>query len=164
MAPKVKITPEAAASEAAVPDVVPETAASEEAAAPVAVPEAAASEAAAPVGARVSAPSEDGAAPAAEPAPAPAARRTPAETATAARASVLGVFDALAPGHAHAALGGALGLLCALLVFWIGLWNTLVIALFVVAGVALGQLLDGDGTIIARLRRLVSGLATRDEA
>ena len=65
------------------------------------------------------------------------------------------------PGRVNAVLGGMVGLVLALMVFAIGFWKTLFVALFVLVGVALGQYLDGDPKIIDFLRRIVS--ATRGD-
>ncbi|MDD5800228.1 MAG: DUF2273 domain-containing protein [Coriobacteriales bacterium] len=59
------------------------------------------------------------------------------------------------PGHENAVLFGFLGFLVALLVFIIGFWQTLFIALVVLVGVAIGQKLDGDPKIINAVRRFV---------
>lgn len=60
------------------------------------------------------------------------------------------------PGHEKAFWGGVCGLLCALAFFAIGLWRTLVVVALVTAGVAAGQVLDGDPRIVDALRRLLS--------
>lgn len=58
-------------------------------------------------------------------------------------------------GHEHAALGGLVGLVVAILVFVIGFWEMLFVSLLVVAGVSLGQYLDGDPKIVNLIRRLL---------
>ena len=58
------------------------------------------------------------------------------------------------PGHEKAFWGGVIGLLVALVFFAIGFWRTLVIAVLVVAGVAAGQVLDGDPKIVNALRHI----------
>lgn len=58
------------------------------------------------------------------------------------------------PGHRNAFWGGVAGLVVALLVFAIGILRTLLIALLVVAGVAVGQVADGDPRILNALRAL----------
>jgi uncharacterized membrane protein len=58
------------------------------------------------------------------------------------------------PGHEHAFLGGVIGLVIAVLIFIVGIAKTLAITVFVVAGIAVGQLLDGDPKIINALRAL----------
>lgn len=61
------------------------------------------------------------------------------------------------PGHENAVIFGALGLIAAILIFVVGVWRTLVIVLFVVAGVAIGQVADGDPKILRTVQRLLSG-------
>ncbi|MGN0071247.1 MAG: DUF2273 domain-containing protein [Atopobiaceae bacterium] len=58
------------------------------------------------------------------------------------------------PGHENAVLCGVLGLIVAILLFAIGFWATLLVALCVTVGVAIGQLLDGDPKIIEFVRGL----------
>jgi len=58
------------------------------------------------------------------------------------------------PGHEHAVIGGVIGLVAAILLFTIGIFKTLVIAVFVVLGVALGQYLDGDPRLIRTFMHL----------
>lgn len=60
------------------------------------------------------------------------------------------------PGHENAFWGGVAGLVIALLVFVVGITKTLIVALLVVVGVAVGQLADGDPKIINALRRFFS--------
>jgi uncharacterized membrane protein len=62
--------------------------------------------------------------------------------------------QALLSGHEHAFLGGVIGLVIAVLIFIVGIAKTLAITVFVVAGIAVGQLLDGDPKIINALRAL----------
>jgi uncharacterized membrane protein len=59
------------------------------------------------------------------------------------------------PGHGNAIFFGLVGLIAAILVFSLGFWRTLLIAVLVVAGVAFGQYLDGDPRIVNALRRLI---------
>lgn len=59
------------------------------------------------------------------------------------------------PGHENAVLCGVLGLIVAILLFAIGFWATLLVALCVTVGVAIGQLLDGDPKIITFFRGLI---------
>ena len=66
------------------------------------------------------------------------------------------------PGHEHAVLGGIAGLVIALLIFLVGIWQTVFVTLLVCAGVAFGQYLDGDPKIINLLRRFLAG-GTGDE-
>lgn len=60
------------------------------------------------------------------------------------------------PGHENAFWGGVIGLLVAVAFFALGPWRTALIAVLVVAGVAAGQMLDGDPKIINTLRKLFS--------
>lgn len=60
------------------------------------------------------------------------------------------------PGHEKAFWGGVTGLLVALLLFAIGFFRTLLIAVLVVAGVAVGQALDGDPKIVNLVRAFLS--------
>lgn len=59
------------------------------------------------------------------------------------------------PGHQNAVLGGLAGLVVALLLFWIGLFKTLVIVVLVLVGVACGQLVDGDPKLVRIVQRLM---------
>mgnify|MGYP001746135773 FL=1 len=56
--------------------------------------------------------------------------------------------------HTGAIIGGFLGLLFAILLFTFGLFKMLVVALFVLIGVAIGQIFDGKATILAKIRSL----------
>ena len=106
-----------------------------------------------------SAPAQAAAAPEpAAPAAAPAAeeQRSVADNIEHMRSATRGFLSSVAPGHEHAVLGGLLGLLVACLVFWIGIPRTLVLCLFAVAGVAVGQALDGDPKIVKAIVRLVN--------
>ena len=58
------------------------------------------------------------------------------------------------PGHVNAVVFGFVGFALALLLFMIGLWQTILIALLVACGVAFGQYLDGDPRIIRFVGRL----------
>ena len=60
------------------------------------------------------------------------------------------------PGHEHAFWGGVCGLLAAVLLFAIGLWRAIVVAVLVTLGVAAGQAIDGDARIVRAVRRLFS--------
>lgn len=51
------------------------------------------------------------------------------------------------PGHEKAFVGGVVGFVLALMVLFAGFWPTLLIVVFVVAGIAVGQLLEGDPKI-----------------
>ena len=59
------------------------------------------------------------------------------------------------PNSRHAVLGGICGLIVAILLFTIGVVQTLVVVLFVTAGVAAGQFLDGDPKIARALQSLL---------
>lgn len=67
-------------------------------------------------------------------------------------------LGALFPGHENAVLGGIAGLIVALLIFFVGFWQTLFVALLVCTGIAVGQLLDGDPKIIRALKKLLDDL------
>lgn len=54
---------------------------------------------------------------------------------------------AYADAHPHTVLYGAVGLLLAVLILALGLWHTIVIAIFVGVGATLGQMRDGEGGI-----------------
>lgn len=56
--------------------------------------------------------------------------------------------------HPGAIIGGFLGLLFAIFLFTFGLFKMLVVALFVLVGVAIGQIFDGKATILAKVRSL----------
>lgn len=64
---------------------------------------------------------------------------------------------AYADAHPHAVLYGAIGLILAVLILVVGLWHTLVIAIFTGVGVTLGQMRDGDGALAAFFSRLFGG-------
>lgn len=57
-------------------------------------------------------------------------------------------------GYPGAIIGGFLGLLFAIFLFTFGLFKMLVVALFVLVGVAIGQIFDGKATILAKIRSL----------
>ncbi len=59
------------------------------------------------------------------------------------------------PGHGNAILWGVIGFLAAILIFILGFWQTLFIALLVIVGVAFGQYLDGDPKIVRALMNLI---------
>ena len=83
-------------------------------------------------------------------------QRTVAENISRMGSATRGFLSSIAPGHEHAVLCGLLGLLVACLVFWIGIPRTLVLCLFGVVGVAVGQALDGDPKILKAIVRLVN--------
>lgn len=62
-----------------------------------------------------------------------------------------------ADAHPHTVLYGCIGLVLAVLILWLGLWDTIVIAVFVGVGAAMGQLRDGDGGIYRFFNRLFGG-------
>lgn len=68
--------------------------------------------------------------------------------------SVMARVTNLTRGHDYALLGGLAGLIVAILMFTVGFWQTLVIVLLVLVGVAVGQLIDGDPKIINFVRNL----------
>ena len=70
--------------------------------------------------------------------------------------------DPTEAGHVNAVVFGFLGFVLAVMLFCIGLWQTLVIALLVACGVAFGQYLDGDPRIVRFVGRLFdNGTHTR---
>ncbi len=75
--------------------------------------------------------------------------------AAAARDAAATWVDGAFPGHRNAVLFGVLGFVCALLIFWIGFFQALLVAVFVVCGVAFGQWLDGDPRIVNGVKRLL---------
>ena len=95
-----------------------------------------------------------------EPAPDPASRSAAQEGARKEPArptlpKALAWIERIAPGHVNAVLGGFAGLIVALMVFVVGLWQTLFVCALVVVGVAVGQYLDGDPKIVNMLRSLL---------
>ena len=56
------------------------------------------------------------------------------------------------PGHEKAFIGGLLGLVFALLFLSLGIGRALVVAFFVLVGVAVGQYLEGDPKILTAIR------------
>ncbi len=59
-----------------------------------------------------------------------------------------------AVGHPFTVSYGFLGLVLAVLILVIGLWDTIVIAVFVVVGAMIGQIRDGDNGIVHFFSRL----------
>ena len=53
-----------------------------------------------------------------------------------------------ARSHPHTVLYGFIGFVLAALIMIIGLWNTIVLAVFVFEGATLGQVRDGDNAIV----------------
>ncbi len=64
-------------------------------------------------------------------------------------------FEQTFPHSKNAVIGGLCGLLAALLLFSIGLFKTLVIAVLVLVGVAAGQYLDGDPKLVKAVQNLM---------
>ena len=56
------------------------------------------------------------------------------------------------PGHEKSFIGGLLGLVAALLFLSLGVGRALVVAFFVLVGVAVGQYLEGDPKILTAIR------------
>lgn len=77
------------------------------------------------------------------------------KTAAHVRRSLLDWVHRTFAGHEHAFWGGVVALVIVLLVFAIGFWRVLFIALAVLVGVAIGQLLDGDPKLINAVRSLL---------
>lgn len=85
----------------------------------------------------------------------PTQRRDPRETGAAARkgltdavGKVVSMFDGVAPGHSNTIIFGIIGVIAALLLFSVGFWRMIVLVLFILVGVAIGESLDGDPRII----------------
>ena len=57
----------------------------------------------------------------------------------------------------YAVLGAVAGFILAVLVLTLGLWDTLVIAFFVLIGAVIGQIRDGENGIVNFFGRLFSG-------
>lgn len=64
---------------------------------------------------------------------------------------------AYADAHPHATLYGILGFVLAVLILVIGLWDTIVIAVFVAVGTIIGQMVDGDNAVVNFISRLING-------
>lgn len=64
---------------------------------------------------------------------------------------------AYADAHPHATLYGIIGFVLAVLILMIGLWDTLVIAVFVFVGTVIGQMVDGDNAAVNFIRRFIDG-------
>lgn len=58
--------------------------------------------------------------------------------------------------HPYTVSYGFIGLVLAVLILTIGLWSTIVIAVFVVVGAMVGQIRDGENGIVNYFRRLFS--------
>jgi len=61
------------------------------------------------------------------------------------------------PGHENAVFGGICGLVVALLIFIIGFWKALFVVICVLVGVAIGQYMDGNPTVVKAFRRFFGG-------
>lgn len=59
-----------------------------------------------------------------------------------------------ADAHPHATLYGIMGFVLAVLILVIGLWDTIVIAVFAGIGAVIGQMRDGDNAAVNFIRRL----------
>lgn len=93
------------------------------------------------------------------PQPAPAPQQAPAGepfSPTKAAGKAGAWFKRTFPGHENSVIFGLIGLVAAILLFVVGVWRTLIITLFVVTGVAIGQVVDGDPKILRALQRLFS--------
>ena len=64
---------------------------------------------------------------------------------------------AYADAHPHTVLYGLIGFVLAVLILVIGLWDTIVIAVFVIVGAIIGQMVDGDNAIVNFFSRLFGG-------
>lgn len=80
------------------------------------------------------------------------------------RRTTIGFFEnmghaawAYADAHPHATLYGIIGFVLAVLILVIGLWDTLVIAVFVFVGTVIGQMVDGDNAAVHFIRRFIDG-------
>ena len=66
-------------------------------------------------------------------------------------------FTRYAQAHKNTVVCGLIGLVTALLIIFLGFWNTLLIVLFTFVGVIIGQALDGDNGIVNFFRRYFGG-------
>ncbi len=66
-------------------------------------------------------------------------------------------FTRYAQTHKNTVVCGLIGLVTALLIIFLGFWNTLLIVLFTFVGVIIGQALDGDNGIVNFFRRYFGG-------
>ena len=67
-------------------------------------------------------------------------------------------FAQYAMTHANTVLFGLLGLILALMFLYVGFWDTVLIAVFVLVGVVIGQAIDGDNGIVTFVRNLFDGI------
>ena len=86
---------------------------------------------------------------------APAAERPSGAGLRAGASKLIDWVDSVVPGNRNAAIGAVVGLICAIAFFVLGFWRMLACAVFVLAGVAVGQLLDGDPKIIRAIKKLL---------
>ena len=77
-------------------------------------------------------------------------RRSLSGSANATRAWLRRTF----PGHENAVLWGIVGFVAAILIFVVGFWQTLFVAILVTVGVSFGQYLDGDPKIWRAVSKL----------
>ena len=78
--------------------------------------------------------------------------------------ATVGFFDRLgrtiwayADAHPHAVLYGLAGFVLAVLILVIGLWDTIVITVFVFVGTVIGEMVDGDSAAVNAIRRFFDG-------
>lgn len=64
---------------------------------------------------------------------------------------------AVADAHPHTVLYGGIGLLLAILILAVGLWDTIVLAIFTGVGAAIGQMRDGESGVVDFFSRLFGG-------
>lgn len=64
---------------------------------------------------------------------------------------------AYAKRHPFTVTYGFIGLVLAVLILTIGLWDTIVIAVFVIVGAVIGQIRDGDNGIVNFFSRILGG-------
>lgn len=62
-----------------------------------------------------------------------------------------------ARSHPYTVFYGVIGLVLAVLILTMGLWDTIVIAVFVLVGAMIGQIRDGDNGIVNFFRRMMGG-------
>ncbi|MBQ9058237.1 MAG: DUF2273 domain-containing protein [Atopobiaceae bacterium] len=70
--------------------------------------------------------------------------------------SPTGFFEEMFPGHGNAVLFGLIGLITAILLFWVGLWRALIVVFLILLGVSYGQYLDGKPSILKSVLRLIN--------
>lgn len=62
-----------------------------------------------------------------------------------------------AHSHPYTVFYGVVGLVLAVLILTLGLWDTIVIAVFAIVGAMIGQIRDGDNSIVNFFRRMLGG-------